>query len=66
MMEKMMSDNYNYNDLLKQFKMIKRMGSLSKILGFIPVLGVIIATILAGAFVTLFYYKGLGLLYAEA
>ena len=31
-----MSGNYNYNDLLKQFKMIKRMGSLSRILGFLP------------------------------
>ena len=36
MSERMMSESYNYNDLLKQFKMIKRMGSLSKILGFIP------------------------------
>lgn len=36
MAEKMMSNSFNYNDLLKQFKMIKRMGSLSKILGFIP------------------------------
>ncbi|MDY0210109.1 MAG: signal recognition particle protein [Acholeplasma sp.] len=36
MMEKLMSGTYNYNDLLKQFKMIKRMGSISKILGFIP------------------------------
>ncbi|MFA6682747.1 MAG: signal recognition particle protein [Acholeplasmataceae bacterium] len=36
LMEKMMSGNYNYNDLLKQFKMIKRMGSLSRILGFLP------------------------------
>ena len=36
MAEKMMSSSYNYNDLLKQFKMIKRMGSLSKILGFLP------------------------------
>jgi signal recognition particle subunit SRP54 len=36
MAEKMMSDKYNYNDLLKQMKMIKRMGSLSKILGFLP------------------------------
>ena len=35
----MMSDNYNYNDLLKQFKMIKRMGSMSKIMGFIPGMG---------------------------
>lgn len=39
LMEKMMSGNYNYNDLLKQFKMMKRMGSLSRILGFIPGLG---------------------------
>ncbi len=39
MSERMMSDSFNYNDLLKQFKMIKRMGSLSKILGFIPGLG---------------------------
>ena len=30
MMEKMMSDSYNYLDLQKQFKMIKRMGSISK------------------------------------
>lgn len=36
MMEKMLSGNYNYNDLLKQFKMIKRMGSISKIMGFMP------------------------------
>lgn len=36
MMEKLMSGNYNYNDLLKQFKMIKKMGSISKILGFMP------------------------------
>lgn len=36
MMEKMMSNTFNYQDLLKQFKMIKRMGSISKILGFIP------------------------------
>lgn len=39
LMEKMMSGTYNYNDLLKQFKMIKRMGSLSRILGFIPGMG---------------------------
>ena len=37
--ERMMSDSYNYNDLLKQFKMIKRMGSISKLLGFIPGMG---------------------------
>jgi signal recognition particle subunit SRP54 len=36
MTEKLMSGKYNYNDLLKQFKMIKRMGSISKILGFLP------------------------------
>ncbi len=39
MMEKLMSNTFNYNDLLKQFKMIKRMGSVSKILGFIPGMG---------------------------
>lgn len=36
MAEKLMSDKFNYNDLLKQLKMIKRMGSISKILGFLP------------------------------
>ncbi|MDI6452249.1 signal recognition particle protein [Peloplasma aerotolerans] len=39
MMEKLMSNTFNYNDLLKQFKMIKKMGSMSKILGFIPGMG---------------------------
>ncbi len=39
MMEKLMSDTFNYNDLMKQFKMVKRMGSLSRIAGFIPGLG---------------------------
>ena len=37
--ERMMSDSYNYNDLIKQFKMIKRLGSLSKIVGFLPGMG---------------------------
>lgn len=36
MAEKMISNKFNYNDMLKQFKMIKRLGSLSKILGFLP------------------------------
>lgn len=36
MMEKLMSGKFNYNDLLKQFKMIKRMGKLSGLLGLIP------------------------------
>ena len=39
MFERMTSENFNYNDLLKQMKMIKRMGSLSKILGFLPGVG---------------------------
>ena len=39
LMERMSSDNFNYNDLLKQMKMIKRMGSISKILGFLPGMG---------------------------
>ncbi len=39
MMERLQSDKFNYNDLKKQFKMIKRMGSLSKLMGLIPGLG---------------------------
>ncbi|MGD9761225.1 MAG: signal recognition particle protein [Candidatus Izemoplasmatales bacterium] len=36
MMEKMMSGNFNYNDLLNQMKMIKRMGKFSGILKMLP------------------------------
>jgi signal recognition particle subunit SRP54 len=36
MMEKMMSGSFNFNDLLKQMKMIKRMGAFSGILKFLP------------------------------
>lgn len=36
MMEKLKNDTFNYNDLLKQVKMMKRMGSISKLLGFLP------------------------------
>lgn len=36
MMEKMMSGKFNYNDLLKQMKMVKRMGALSGILKMLP------------------------------
>lgn len=36
MMEKMMSGNFNFNDLLKQMKMIKRMGAFSGILKMMP------------------------------
>jgi signal recognition particle subunit SRP54 len=39
MFERMTSEKFNYNDLLKQFKMINKMGSLSKILGFLPGVG---------------------------
>lgn len=39
MFERMTSEKFNYNDLLKQFKMINKMGSLSKILGFLPGMG---------------------------
>lgn len=39
MMEKLMSNKFNYNDLKKQLKMIKKMGSISKLLGFIPGMG---------------------------
>jgi signal recognition particle subunit SRP54 len=35
-MEKMMSGKFNYNDYLKQLKMIKRMGSLGGIMKLIP------------------------------
>jgi signal recognition particle subunit SRP54 len=36
MMEKMMSGNFNFNDLLKQMKMVKRMGAFSGILKMLP------------------------------
>jgi len=36
MMEKMMSGKFNYNDYIKQLKMIKRMGSLKSIMKMIP------------------------------
>ncbi|MCK5732443.1 MAG: signal recognition particle protein, partial [Tenericutes bacterium] len=36
MMEKMMSGKFNYNDLLKQMKMIKRMGKFSGLIKMIP------------------------------
>jgi signal recognition particle subunit SRP54 len=36
MMEKMMSGNFNYDDLLKQMRMIKRMGKFSGILKMLP------------------------------
>ena len=39
MMEKMMSGKFNYNDYLKQLKMIKRMGSLGGIMKLIPGMG---------------------------
>ncbi len=39
MTEKLMSGKFNYNDMMKQFKMMKRMGSLSKIMGFLPGMG---------------------------
>ena len=39
MMEKLQSGTFNYNDMKKQFKMMNRMGSLSKIAGMIPGLG---------------------------
>ncbi len=39
MMEKLSTGKFNYNDLKGQFKMIKRMGSMSKILGFMPGIG---------------------------
>lgn len=36
LMEKMMSGKFNYNDYLKQLKMIKRMGSLGGIMKLVP------------------------------
>jgi signal recognition particle subunit SRP54 len=36
LMEKMMTGKMNYNDMLSQFKMMKRMGSISSIAGMIP------------------------------
>jgi len=39
MVEKMASGTFNYNDLQKQFNMLKKMGSMSKILGFMPGIG---------------------------
>jgi len=36
MMDKMMSNKFDYNDMLSQFKMMKKMGSMSKILGMVP------------------------------
>jgi len=41
MMEKMMSGKFNFNDLLKQMKMIKRMGAFSGILKMLPGMGAI-------------------------
>ncbi len=39
LMEKMMSGKFNYNDYIKQLKMIKKMGSLGGILKLIPGVG---------------------------
>ena len=39
LMEKMMSGKFNYNDYIKQLKMIKRMGSLGGIMKLIPGMG---------------------------
>ena len=39
MMEKMMSGKFNYNDYVKQLRMIKRMGSLGGIMKLIPGMG---------------------------
>ncbi len=39
MMEKMASGKFNYNDFLKQLKMIKRMGSLGGLMKLIPGMG---------------------------
>ena len=38
-MEKLANDTFNFNDLLKQFQMIKKMGKISRLIGFIPFIG---------------------------
>ncbi len=38
-MEKLANDTFNFNDLLKQFQMIKKMGKISRLIGFIPFVG---------------------------
>ena len=38
-MDKMMSNKFNYDDMLKQFKMMSKMGSLSKVMGMMPGMG---------------------------
>ncbi|WP_041784418.1 signal recognition particle protein [Candidatus Phytoplasma australiense] len=39
MMDRLLDDNYNYHDFQKQLKTLKKIGSFSKILSFIPGLG---------------------------
>ena len=39
LMEKLANDTFDFNDLLKQFEMIKKMGKISRIIGFIPFVG---------------------------
>ena len=39
--------------------------AITSLLAFIPYVGIIVATILAGAFVALFYNRALGLLYSQ-
>ncbi|MDV3196299.1 MAG: signal recognition particle protein, partial [Candidatus Phytoplasma stylosanthis] len=36
---KILDEDYNYNDLLKQLKLLQRIGSVKKILNFIPGMG---------------------------
>jgi len=45
LVEKMMGDNFNYNDMLSQFKMMNKMGSANQLLGMLPGMGNIKKTI---------------------
>ncbi|WP_017193623.1 signal recognition particle protein [Vaccinium witches'-broom phytoplasma] len=39
LMDRLLQDDYNYNDLQRQFKLLKKIGSMKKILNFIPGIG---------------------------
>ncbi|KOR75746.1 Signal recognition particle GTPase [Candidatus Phytoplasma pruni] len=39
LVDRLLQDDYNYHDLQKQFKLLKKIGSMKKILNFIPGIG---------------------------
>lgn len=39
LVDRLLQDDYNYNDLQRQFKLLKKIGSMKKILNFIPGIG---------------------------